>query len=1154
MRKITRALGVLLSLVLAAGMFASAPAAVNAAEGGCAAAAPKMEANSSVGALLKDAAEQNARTDGSSECITDVKIDGKAAEVTLMHTKACTVAVGVYDETGETLLQTAVKRDISADVETVALEFENELPEFFCLRAFILDENCAPLGNQFETDRFTKAYSEFLEKTTADFPGESVVNFDDSTGNNFAVFNKAVKKIAADGGNIAHSGDRYTFTNAGDTLLSLKSGDVFTFENGGVPEVVKVGKLTVSGDTVTVEPSHAEIEEVFDYVKIDVTADKAEADMSEADEGVVLADGDSSVGALDGEYDFYRSFTFDLTKAMKQGGVEISGAKAELDMTAKMHFRLYYCDNVLETELTDEVNGELDMELGVTADFTIGLPKLIFPTPVAGLSIAVKPAFEAEISSAFHGKVDFEEKLGFKYNSKNGFTNLSQPPKLDAEVNFEGKIYVGLKLTPSVQAALGVVELGVELSVGAEGVGTRVLTSTDLKESDHRCRWCIDGAVNGKVTVEAEIATGLIKAFEYSLSAKLLDWEKELFDFYCSSDLGFGKGACPNREQPVPPDAPHEYEQMKLDYKEEAYTANYVLSGDRMHITAYITGSGNVMTSDMFGVRKFVEDYNNKVSEKADQLYPYDWDRRWEYFGAHCTRFGDVNSALTMYISGFNAVAADGYNYKAPFDVHISGDVKAVSINECTTLHLPDSVEELYVGSIKDFSSFRFPKNVKYIGGFYCCDITELTIPSSAEYVDGFLDCPIKKLTIQPPQTHLTLNGFWHCPIEDMVIPPGVRFADFHPADRTMKRVEVQSDSEGLLRFCESAEEVRFAAPLTSVGTECCNNCNNLKKVSFAPTVTNIGNTAFSYSGLERVTIPGTVKRIGAGAFFCCENLREIVIEEGVKQIDSHAFYGCKNLRRVVLPGSLSYLRADVFEGCENIELDFCGEPWQWWNITTGYRLVNGQYSPWKILDLEYDASIFMNCVIYLNSDGTAAQSVGKPDGRPVGYSADGLFAYARYLIAVEDEENGMLGGSITALAQVTADKYGRAEIPCHIAADEGQHLNLYGACSHRSAHLTEDKLFLCDVCGKRLPAVLDLSEPKPEPEALTGDVNGDGKVNGADAGILNRYTSGWTGYADRISDMKAADINGDGKVNGADSGILNRHTSGWTGYDKYFN
>jgi len=68
----------------------------------------------------------------------------------------------------------------------------------------------------------------------------------------------------------------------------------------------------------------------------------------------------------------------------------------------------------------------------------------------------------------------------------------------------------------------------------------------------------------------------------------------------------------------------------------------------------------------------------------------------------------------------------------------------------------------------------------------------------------------------------------------------------------------------------------------------------------------------------------------------------------------------------------------------------------------------------------------------------------------------------------------------------------------------------------------------------------------------VTGDVNGDDKVNGADAGLLNRYTSGWEGYADKIKDMDAADLNRDGKVNGADAGILNRYTSGWTGYDKY--
>lgn len=73
-------------------------------------------------------------------------------------------------------------------------------------------------------------------------------------------------------------------------------------------------------------------------------------------------------------------------------------------------------------------------------------------------------------------------------------------------------------------------------------------------------------------------------------------------------------------------------------------------------------------------------------------------------------------------------------------------------------------------------------------------------------------------------------------------------------------------------------------------------------------------------------------------------------------------------------------------------------------------------------------------------------------------------------------------------------------------------------------------------------------------PDVKLGDVNGDGVVNGSDAGILSRYTSGWLGYADKIKNMDAADINGDGKVNGADAGILARYVSGWKQYDKYFN
>lgn len=69
----------------------------------------------------------------------------------------------------------------------------------------------------------------------------------------------------------------------------------------------------------------------------------------------------------------------------------------------------------------------------------------------------------------------------------------------------------------------------------------------------------------------------------------------------------------------------------------------------------------------------------------------------------------------------------------------------------------------------------------------------------------------------------------------------------------------------------------------------------------------------------------------------------------------------------------------------------------------------------------------------------------------------------------------------------------------------------------------------------------------------VIGDVNSDGQVNGADAGILSRYAAGWKDYDKKIKSMDAADVNKDGSVNGADAGILARHTSGWKNYEKYF-
>lgn len=62
-----------------------------------------------------------------------------------------------------------------------------------------------------------------------------------------------------------------------------------------------------------------------------------------------------------------------------------------------------------------------------------------------------------------------------------------------------------------------------------------------------------------------------------------------------------------------------------------------------------------------------------------------------------------------------------------------------------------------------------------------------------------------------------------------------------------------------------------------------------------------------------------------------------------------------------------------------------------------------------------------------------------------------------------------------------------------------------------------------CNVCGH----VREVSIP--------GDVNGDGRVNNRDLGILQRYLNEW----DIAIDETATDLNGDGKVNNRDLGMI---------------
>ncbi|MDR2193932.1 MAG: leucine-rich repeat domain-containing protein [Treponema sp.] len=78
-----------------------------------------------------------------------------------------------------------------------------------------------------------------------------------------------------------------------------------------------------------------------------------------------------------------------------------------------------------------------------------------------------------------------------------------------------------------------------------------------------------------------------------------------------------------------------------------------------------------------------------------------------------------------------------------------------------------------------------------------------------------------------------------------------------------------------------------------------------------------IENSAFyQWDRLTHVTMPKSVRIIGAEAFRGCRGLTGVTIPSGVVSIGRNAFSGCSELTRVTIPSSVTGIEDDAFSPC----------------------------------------------------------------------------------------------------------------------------------------------------------------------------------------------------------------------------------------------
>ena len=106
---------------------------------------------------------------------------------------------------------------------------------------------------------------------------------------------------------------------------------------------------------------------------------------------------------------------------------------------------------------------------------------------------------------------------------------------------------------------------------------------------------------------------------------------------------------------------------------------------------------------------------------------------------------------------------------------------------------------------------------------------------------------------------------------------------------------------------------------VNSIGQGAFAICPGIAGAEIPNTVTNIGDYAFYYSGLQSVVIPGSVEQIGFKAFYGCTNLTEVSLANGLKRIGSFAFQSCSNLTEIVFPNTLTAISSGAFRDCTKL-------------------------------------------------------------------------------------------------------------------------------------------------------------------------------------------------------------------------------------------
>lgn len=119
--------------------------------------------------------------------------------------------------------------------------------------------------------------------------------------------------------------------------------------------------------------------------------------------------------------------------------------------------------------------------------------------------------------------------------------------------------------------------------------------------------------------------------------------------------------------------------------------------------------------------------------------------------------------------------------------------------------------------------------------------------------------------------------------------------------------------NEGLSNIIQGAfagtyiEKVYIPGSVKKIGDEAFSTCHNLKEINFGNGVQQLGNYVFSWNEkLTKIELPPSLQEVGGYAFYK-SNIKSITLNEGLSNIVQGAFVGT-HIEKLYIPGSVKHI------------------------------------------------------------------------------------------------------------------------------------------------------------------------------------------------------------------------------------------------------